>query len=121
MVTKHIKRFTSKLFNPKRGVTGPSDDIIEVDLKEGGEPKKLALHMSVLERFQDTEPVLQLLRGGHKIVMVKISPLREKDMTELKRSINRLKTHCAATGGDLAAIDDNWIIIVPPSVAIEKT
>ena len=119
MVTKHIKKFTSRLFSPKKEIAA-SDDIIEIDMKASSEPKQLALSMHVMERFQDTENVLQILRGGSKIAMVKISPLREKDMTELKRAINRLKTHCAATGGDMAAIDDNWIIVVPPTVAIEK-
>jgi len=59
--------------------------------------------------------------AGSRIMLVKIRALREKDMTELKRSINRLKTHCAATGGDMAAIDDNWVIVVPPTVEIERT
>lgn len=119
MVIEHIKKLSSRLFGQK-AEPAEGSEILEVGMKKTDEETKISLQMANLEKFGDTENILQLLRNGDKIILVKISMLREKDMTELKRSINRIKTHCAATGGDMAAIDDNWIVIVPPVVGIER-
>ncbi len=119
MVIQHIKKLTSRVFGQKHEPVEGSD-VIEIGMKKIEDASKVSLQMATLEKFGDTENILQLLRNGDKILLVKISILREKDMTELKRSINRIKTHCAATGGDMAAIDDNWIVIVPPVVGIER-
>ncbi|MBR9679872.1 MAG: cell division protein SepF [Candidatus Altiarchaeota archaeon] len=81
---------------------------------------KLKLDLMVMERYNDVEKVLNKFRSGDRIIIVKVSPLRDKDMTELKKAINRMKTHCNVTGADLAALDDSWIILVPPIVQIEK-
>ncbi len=124
MVVKHIKamfeRFTgkSKGDNKKAPAKPP---VVQIDVKDrSGEKGKMALQVVTLEKFQDTEGILESLRSSHRILLVKIAPLKEKDMTELKRAINRFKTHCAATGADLAAIDDNWVILVPPMVGLER-
>lgn len=121
MVMEQLRKLKARMFGSKSGEHNAprSPDVVEIDVK-GPEERKISLQMGVLEKFGDTENILNSMRSGNRIVLVKIRPLREKDMTELKRSINRLKTHCAATGGDMAAIDDNWVIVVPPSVDIER-
>lgn len=119
MVIEKMKKGVEKILGKSEKPSSP--EVLEVGVKEGMESKQIILQIFTLEKFSDTENVLAGLRGGDKIAMVKIRPLREKDMTELKRAINRLKTHCAATGGDMAAIDDNWVLVVPPIVGIEKS
>ena len=42
------------------------------------------------------------------------------DRNELKKAVDRLKTHCEVTGSDLAALDDSWIVLVPPVVEIVR-
>ncbi len=121
MVMEQLKKLRAKMFGTPGGEkAGHSPDVVEIDVKNA-EERKISLQLGVLEKFGDTENILAAMRSGSKIMLVKIRALREKDMTELKRSINRLKTHCAATGGDMAAIDDNWVIVVPPTVEIERT
>lgn len=118
---EQLNKLKARLFGGKTGEQAPrSPDVVEIDVKNP-EERKISLQMGVLDKFADTENILSSMRSGSRIVLLKIRGLREKDMTELKRSINRLKTHCAATGGDMAAIDDNWVVVVPPSVEIERT
>ena len=82
--------------------------------------KKLKVLTAVVEKFQDTERVLDYLRTGEYILLLKVKPLRDKDITELKRAINRIRTHCEATGADVAALDESWIVVVPQSIFIER-
>lgn len=121
MVMEQLRKLRARMFGANGGEQAAhSSDVVEIEVKNQ-EERKISLQLGVLEKFGDTENILAAMRSGSRIMLVKIRALREKDMTELKRSINRLKTHCAATGGDMAAIDDNWVIVVPPTVEIERT
>jgi SepF-like predicted cell division protein (DUF552 family) len=82
--------------------------------------RKMKVLTAVVEKFQDTERVLDYLRTGEYILLLKVKPLRDKDITELKRAVNRIRTHCEATGADVAALDDSWIVVVPQSIFIER-
>lgn len=81
---------------------------------------KLKVLTAVVEKFQDTERVLDYLRTGEYVLLLKVKALKDKDVTELKRAVNRLRTHCEATGADIAALDETWIVIVPPTIHIER-
>lgn len=94
-------------------------EVVEASIAENME-KTLTLRLIVLESYGDTEDILRTLRNGDTMAVVKIRPLRDKDMSELKRAINRLKTHCTATGAQMAALDDNWVMVVPPTVELER-
>ena len=80
----------------------------------------LLIRTSQLEDFADTETILTYFRKGNTIMLVKIKQLREKDMSELKRSINRLKTHCSTSGSDMAGIDEDWLVMAPESAHIVR-
>ena len=45
--------------------------------------------------------------------MINIKPLKDKDLIELKRAINKIKKTCDAIEGDIAGFGDNWIAAVP--------
>ena len=52
--------------------------------------------------------------------MVNIKPLKDKDLVELKRAINKLKKTCDAIDGDIAGFGDNWIAAVPNFAQIHR-
>lgn len=81
---------------------------------------KMKILTANLDKFQDTERVLDYLRTGEYVLLLKVKSLRDKDITELKRAINRIKTHCEATGSDIAALDDSWVVAVPQTIFIER-
>jgi SepF-like predicted cell division protein (DUF552 family) len=81
---------------------------------------RLSLSLMVMERYADLEKILARFRKGDSVLLIRVTPLKDKDINELKKAVDRLKTHCDVTGSDLAALDDNWIVLVPPVVQIAR-
>jgi SepF-like predicted cell division protein (DUF552 family) len=73
---------------------------------------KVAIKVDKIEDFADSDRIQKHLRDG-SIVIVKIKPLKEKDLSELKRAIDKLRKTCVACSGDIAGIDEDWIILTP--------
>jgi len=100
-----------------------SDDDTFVEIKpEDAQPKtgKILLKHFVLNDFSDVKPVLESLREGYTIALIKVKPLREKSLSDLKRAIFKIKRTCEAIDGDVMGIDQNMILAVPSYVAIHK-
>lgn len=74
---------------------------------------KLMVRPFVIEEFEQIKPILDALRDGRTIALVNIKPLKDKDLIELKRAINKLKKTCDAIDGDIAGFGENWIAAVP--------
>jgi len=74
---------------------------------------KLTVRPFVIEEFEGIKPILDSLREGHTIALINIKPLKDKDLVELKRAINKLKKTCDAIEGDIAGFGENWIAAVP--------
>ena len=97
-----------------RGVKNLSgDDYIELDTSEIDTPSgKIPIKVDRMEDFSDSERIQKQLRNG-SIVLVKIKALRGKDISELKRAIDKLRKTCLAINGDIAGIDEDWIVLTP--------
>ena len=74
---------------------------------------KLMVRPFAIEDFEGIKPILDALREGHTIALINIKPLKDKDLIELKRAINKLKKTCDAIEGDIAGFGENWIAAVP--------
>ena len=66
-------------------------DYVELDSSSKESSQKIIVRPFVLEDFSDIKPVLDSLREGNTICLVNIQPLKDKDLVELKRAINKLK------------------------------
>ncbi|MBI2135390.1 cell division protein SepF [Candidatus Woesearchaeota archaeon] len=117
--------FLSKL----REKMGGSSDILNeaqeegyvelgADVPEGG--SRIMVRPFVIEDFESIKPILDALREGRTIALVNIKPLKDKDLVELKRAINKLKKTCDAIDGDIAGFGDNWIAAVPNFAHIHR-
>lgn len=73
-----------------------------------------------IEDFEDIRPILQALREGYTVTLVNIRPLKDRDLIELKRAINKLKKTCDAIDGDLAGFGDDWIVATPSFAKIYR-
>ncbi len=95
-------------------------DYIEVD-ESATERKEghLKIKVKTLNEFRDVEEVQQELRNGN-IVFVKIKPLKDRDMMELKRAIDKLRKTCVAVDGDIAGIDEDYVVVTPEGVVIHR-
>ena len=113
-----------KLFGKIKGGNDTSmsideDEYVELDaVSEEGE-KKIRIRIHTLREFNDVEKVQDMLRDNN-IVWVKIKPLKEKDMTDLKRAIDRLKKTVKSINGDVAGVDEDWLVACPQFAQIHR-
>ncbi|MFO8016467.1 MAG: cell division protein SepF [Candidatus Woesearchaeota archaeon] len=98
------------------------DNYLELDSEESSDDSqaKVSVRPFVLQDFADTKPILDILREGYTIALVNIKPLKEQDLVELKRSINKLKKTCDALDGDIAGFGDDWLCITPSFAQIHR-
>ncbi|MBU0614618.1 MAG: cell division protein SepF [Nanoarchaeota archaeon] len=117
--------FLSKL----KGKMGPSQDVMEeaegsgyVELDTGAaeDRAKIVVKPYVISDFEHIKEILDDLRDGHTIALVNIKPLKDKDIVELKRAINKLKKTCDAIEGDIAGFGEDWIAAVPSFAHIHR-
>jgi SepF-like predicted cell division protein (DUF552 family) len=88
-------------------------EYIELDPGAADTPSgKVALKVEKLEDFADTDRILKAVRDG-SIVLVKIRALRDKDMSELKRAVDKFRKTALAINGDIAGIEEDWVVITP--------
>ncbi|MFT4310446.1 MAG: cell division protein SepF [Candidatus Woesearchaeota archaeon] len=81
---------------------------------------KVVVRPFVINDFTDIKTILDALRDGYTIALINIKPLKEKDMIELKRAINKLKKTCDAVKGDIAGLGDDYIIVAPSFATIYR-
>ncbi len=96
------------------------DDYVELDTSSAVAKAKVIVRPYVIEDFESIKPILDELREGNTIALVNIKPLKDKDLVELKRAINKLKKTCDAIEGDIAGFGDNWIAAVPSFAQIHR-
>ncbi len=98
-----------------------NEEYVELDTGRGSEAgQKIIVKPFVLEDFTDIKPILDSLREGNTICLVNIRPLKEKDLIELKRAINKLKKTTDAIEGDVAGFSDDYIVITPSFAQIYR-
>jgi SepF-like predicted cell division protein (DUF552 family) len=98
----------------------PEEDYVEVDVSEaGGKTGKISIRIEKLSDFSDTEKILRYIREG-SLVFLKIKSLKDKDLGELKRSVERLKKTILAQNGDIVGVEDDWLILTPEYAKIER-
>jgi SepF-like predicted cell division protein (DUF552 family) len=89
------------------------EEFIELDTEDVETPSgKVPIKVDKLDDFSDTDRIQKYMRNGN-IVLVKIKALRAKDLSELKRAVEKLRKTCLAVNGDIAGIDEDWIIMTP--------
>ncbi len=96
------------------------EEYIELGDSQGDSKAKVTVRPYSIDDFEDIKPVLNALREGYTIALVNIRPLRDKDIVELKRAINKLKKTCDAIDGDIAGFGDDYIVAVPNFAQIHR-
>lgn len=96
------------------------EDFVELDAKTADDRQKVVVRAETLNEFDDVESVQDKLRDK-QIVWVNIKPLKQKDMSKLKRAVKRLKKTVKSEDGDIAGVDEDWIVVTPSYAEIERT
>jgi SepF-like predicted cell division protein (DUF552 family) len=121
-----MKNFFSSL---KAKLTGPGyeemdseeEGYVELDHESSDTKAKVVVRPFQLEDFEDIKPVLDSLRTGYTIALVNIKPLKDRDLIELKRAINKLKKTTDAIDGEIAGFGEDYIVVTPSFATIHKT
>lgn len=117
--------FSFKKFKKKKPVTDEdegSEEYVELDTTEERErSSKIKVRPFVMEDFSDIKEVLSVLREGYTIALINIKPLKDKDLVELKRAINKLKKTCDAIEGDIAGFGDDYVVVTPSFAEIFRS
>jgi SepF-like predicted cell division protein (DUF552 family) len=98
------------------------DEFVEIDpIKDVGNRSKIMVKSFVVQSFDDIKETLNALREGYTIALINIRPLKDKDIVELKRTINKLKKTCDAIEGDIAGISEDWIVVTPAFARVHRS
>ena len=81
---------------------------------------KLMIDIDKIKTFEDSLRIQEKLRNG-KIIFAKIKDLKNRDIGELKRTIARIRKTCIALDGDIAGVDNDWIILTPSAAKVHRS
>lgn len=116
-----IKRLKKSRFDDDDNIEA-EDEYVELNTDlEDQTSSKIIVQPFVMEDFSDIKPILDVLREGYTICLINIRPLKDKDLIELKRAINKLKKTCDAIEGDIAGFGDDYIVVAPSFATIKRT
>ena len=95
-----------------------SGEYAEIPQEERAEGS-IKIMVEKLEKSGDADKVIKKVREGN-IVFVRIKELKETNMDELKFAVNKIKTSCLNSQGDVAGVSDEWLIVAPCSAEIVR-
>lgn len=107
MVLERLKeKFRS---HPKEEV---GEEFVEIDESILGGEHKVNVRIETLKDFIDVDRIQQMVREGN-VIFLKIRELRNKDISELKRAVEKLRRTCVAMNGDIVGVDEDFLIVTP--------
>lgn len=118
-----MKEFFSKLMKKVKTPehTGDHEEgYVELDSENHEFKSKIIVRPFVLKDFDDVKEILDSLREGYTIALVNIKPLKDKDLVELKRAINKLKKTTDAIEGEIAGFGEDYIVVTPSFAQIYR-
>jgi len=97
----------------------PKEDFVEVGVSESRMPGKIGISIEKLDDFADTDRILKSIREG-SLVFLRIKTLKEKDLGELKRAVEKLKKTVLAQNGEIIGVEQDWLILAPEHARVLK-
>ena len=126
MVLKRLRRMKNSFTTSDTELGPGEEEYIEVDIggsvagaEDAHSSGKIGIIIESIAEFSDTEKVLKFLRDG-QIVLLKVKALKEKDLGELKRVVERLKRTVLAQNGDIVGVEHDWLLLVPEHVTVHR-
>ncbi|MEK6909972.1 MAG: cell division protein SepF [Candidatus Aenigmatarchaeota archaeon] len=93
------------------------EDRVELDEDAFKEERQVSVAVENLKAFSDAERIQGMVREG-KLVFLRIKEMRENDINELKRAVERLKKTINASDGDIVGVDEDVLIVCPPNARV---
>lgn len=93
------------------------EEFVEYGEEAFKEEKKTRIKIENLGQYAETAKIQQLVREGY-VVILRIKELREKDINELKKAVDKMKKTVEAWGGDIVGVDEDYLVLTPGNVQI---
>lgn len=116
-----FSQLKERLVGPKYDDLASQESYVELETESQEGRSKVLVRPFMLETFDDTKQVLDALREGTTIALVNIKPLKEKDIVELKRAINKLKKTTDAINGEIAGFGEDYVVVTPAFASIYRS
>jgi SepF-like predicted cell division protein (DUF552 family) len=116
-----FSKIREKISGPKYEELEHEQGYVELDTEAEASQSKVVVRPFVLEDFEDVREILNVLREGATIALVNIKPLKDKDLVELKRAINKLKKTTDAIEGEIAGFGEDYLVATPAFARIYRT
>ncbi|MBI4918975.1 cell division protein SepF [archaeon] len=120
MVKGFFEKLKKKISSPGYDELESEEGYLELDTNLAELKSKAVVRPFNVEDFDDLKPILDSLREGRTIALVNIKALRDKDMVELKRTVNKLKKTADAIDGEIAGFGEDYIIVTPSFATIHR-
>ena len=116
-----LGKLKEKFSGPKYDEMEKETEYVELENDNDAMRSKVVVRPFMLEQFDDVKPILDSLREGYTIALVNIRPLKDKDLVELKRAINKLKKTTDAIEGEIAGFGDDFLVVTPAFASIYRS
>jgi len=93
----------------------PKKEEKETEVK--GNSGKVYLKAMPLRDLADLESIKTEVKSGN-ILILRITPLANKSIDDVKRAVNELCEFSESIGGDIARLGEERVVICPPSVKV---
>ncbi|MEM2767112.1 MAG: cell division protein SepF [Candidatus Bathyarchaeia archaeon] len=103
------------LSNPFRRIR--KDEKEQLKIEDKAIQGKTFLKAMPLRDLADVETVKSEVRSGN-ILILRITPLANKSVEDVKRAVNELCEFVESVGGDIARLGEERVVICPPHVRI---
>ena len=104
----------------------PKQEIVTPPLEKKQEaaetPNKTYLKAMPLRELTDLENIKNDVKNGN-IIILRVTPLASKSIDDVKNAVNELYQFTESTGGDIARLGEERVVICPKNIRIwrEKT
>jgi len=102
-----------KVFTTQDSDVELGEDYVELEADIKDKTSKVLVRPFTLEKFDDIKEVINAVREGFTIAILNIEPLKDKDLAELKRAIDKIKKTVEANEGDIAGFGENFLVVTP--------
>jgi SepF-like predicted cell division protein (DUF552 family) len=102
-----------KVFTTQDSDVELGEDYVELEADIKDQKSKVLVRPFTLEKFDDIKDIINAVREGFTISILNIEPLKDKDLSELKRAIDKIKKTVEANEGDIAGFGENFLVVTP--------
>ena len=90
---------------------------VDKEIEVKGISGKTYLKAMPLRDLSDLDAVKNEVKSGN-IMILRITPLANRNIDDVKRAVNELCEFAESVGGDIARLGEERVVICPPSVKI---